>query len=133
MSSGSAVLAESGHPVALAPYRGHIEAALSYADESHRYEDVAAMIAAGEAQFWPGPASVVVTEVIDFPRRRVLNVFLAGGSLLELDAMLPLILDWGRTQGCTAATFTGRRGWARTFLTKQGWQQTLVMFAKDLR
>ena len=118
--------------VALARYKPQIEAALAYADATHGYADVAEMIAAGRAQFWPGPASVLVTEIIEYPQRNVLHVFLAAGNQPELNAMLPLVLDWGRSKGCTAASFLGRKGWARTFVTHQGWQQTLVLYVKDL-
>lgn len=118
---------------ALARYRRHIEAALAYAGHTHLYADVAELIAAGHVQCWPGPASVVITELCSYPRRRTLNIWLAGGNLREIEAMEPVILAWGRAQGCDSATFTGRRGWARTFLTrKAGWSETLTMFAKDL-
>ncbi len=116
----------------LVAFRHHIEAALSHADNTHTYDDVAALVAADDCQFWPGRDSVVITEIVVHPRKRVLNIFLAGGNLPEIEAMTPIILDWGKSKGCEAATFTGRRGWARTFLTKQGWQERLVMFAKKL-
>lgn len=90
------------------------------------------MVAADECQAWSGPASVVITEIVVHPRKRVLNIFLAGGNLPEIEAMTPLILEWGKSRGCVAATFTGRRGWGRTYLTKQGWTERLVMFAKEL-
>lgn len=118
---------------ALARYKRHIEAALAYAGDTHRYDDVLELIAAGNVQCFPGPASVVITEICSYPRRKTLNIWLAGGNLREIEAMEPMILEWGRAQGCDTATFTGRRGWARTFLTrKAGWSEALVMFAKDL-
>ncbi len=119
-------------PIALEKYRSQIEAALVYADASHAYDDVAAMVAAGQAQFWPGPASVVITEVIAFPRKKVLNIFLAGGILAEIEAMAPGILDWGRSVGCAHAVFTGRKGWARSFLTRTGWSADLTFYSKAL-
>ena len=119
--------------LALSDYRPQIEAALSYADATHTWEDVAEMVAAGELQFWPGPASVIVTEIVSFPRKRVLHVFLAGGTLPELEAMIPHVLAWGAEQGCVAASFTGRRGWARTFVERMGWRQSpMLTFVKDL-
>lgn len=119
--------------LAMQPYRTQIEAALSYADATHCYEDVAEMVAAGHAQFWPGPASCIVTELVSFPRKRVLNVFLAGGTLPELEAMIPIVLDWAKDQGCVAASFTGRRGWARTFVERMGWHPSpMVTFTKPL-
>lgn len=120
------------YPDPLLRFRPHIEAALAYADDTYGYDDVAQMVMDGSCQAWPGEQSVVITEIMLFPRKKVLNIFLAGGNLNEIEAMTPLILQWGKEQGCEAATFTGRRGWARTYLTKQGWSESLVMFAKRL-
>lgn len=120
-------------PIALERYKSQIEAALSYSNASHRYEDVAAMVDAGTAQFWPGPSSVIITETVDFPRKRALHFFLAGGTLPELEAMIPLVLDWGKANGCSHSTFIGRRGWLRTFVTRLGWHDTgLVVMEKSL-
>ncbi|MDE2022306.1 MAG: hypothetical protein KGI71_05355 [Patescibacteria group bacterium] len=105
----------------LSPYRAHLEAALAYAEYSHTFEDIVALVASGTAQAWPGPASIIVTEIVDHPRRRLLHFFLAAGSLTELEAMTPLILAWGKSQGCAAATLIGRKGWARSFLTDDAW------------
>lgn len=105
----------------ISAYRVHIEAALAWSGDTHRYDDVRSMIAAGRLQFWPGPASCIISEIIEHPRKRTLHLFLAGGSLPELHAMLPLLLDWGRTQGCTHASLFGRKGWARSFLSDEGW------------
>lgn len=112
--------------------RPHIEAALAYAGGTHTFEDVAAMIETGRLQFWPGVGSVIVTEIIEYPQRRTLHFFLAGGNLDELRAMLDPILEWGRALGCTAATLTGRKGWARSFLASEGWNHELVCMSKEL-
>jgi hypothetical protein len=117
----------------IAPYRSQIEAALVYADATHTYDDVARLIAAGELQAWPGPASVIVTELVEYPRKTVLNFFLAGGNLRELRAMAPLICEWGKAHGATHATFTGRKGWERSFITReQGWDASLTFYSKAL-
>lgn len=117
----------------IALYRSQIEAALVYADATHTYDDVARLIAAGELQAWPGPASVIVTELVEYPRKTVLNFFLAGGNLPELRAMAPIICEWGKAHGASHATFTGRRGWERTFVTaEQGWDASLTFYSKVL-
>lgn len=113
-------------------YRRYIEDALVYAGGTHTFEDVRAAVDAGTLHFWPGASSVVVTEIVEYPQKKVLHIFLAGGTLSELEQMQPLILDWGREQGCTAATLAGRKGWDRTFLTRQGWEQTLVVLETPL-
>lgn len=88
---------------------------------------------AGDLQFWPGPHSVILTEIVVAPRRKMLNFFLAGGNLPELEAMYPAVEAWGMTMGCTSAMMTGRPGWARSFLREQGWHPSkLVIFEKPL-
>lgn len=112
--------------------RAQIEAALEYAGGTHAFEDIVAGVAAGEMQFWPGPNSAVVTEVKQWPRKRCLHIFLAGGNLAEIEAMSHGILAWGRSIGCSDAVFIGRKGWERTFLTRDGWRQTLAVMEKEL-
>lgn len=114
-------------------FRPQLEAALEYADGSHTFEDVARLVAEGNMQFWPGTTSAVVTEIINYPRKKTLNFFLAGGDLAELERMSPIILQWGRSVGCTHAAFCGRPGWERTFLTRTGWQKSnMVVLEKPL-
>ena len=110
----------------------YISAALEYAGGTHTLDDVRDGIADGRLQFWPGPNSVMVTEVVDDPRRRTLHFFLAAGTLTELEAMLPPVLEWAKSRGCTHATLLGRAGWARSFLMKIGWHPTAVMMETSL-
>lgn len=114
-------------------FRPHISAALAYSGGTHQYEDVAEMIAAGRANLWPGPESVIVTEVIQHPREKHLHFFLAAGNRRELAAMHPLVCDWGRAQGCTKASLVGRKGWQRTFLAGAGWRVSdLILMERAL-
>lgn len=115
-------------------YRASIEEALVYADHSHTFEDVRDMVHAGRLQFWPGAHSVIITEILDYPRYKALNYFLAGGgSLAEMEAMTPGIEAWARSMGCDRAVMTGRLGWERTFITRDGWRQKpLAVYEKTL-
>ena len=110
--------------------RQYIEAALEYADGSHSFEDICELVVKGGLQFWPGPNSVIITEIIEYPKFRVLNFFLAGGNLSELEVMYPAVEAWGQAQGCSRAVFTGRKGWERTFLARKDWLPTLVVYEK---
>lgn len=126
----------TGEAPDLSRYKRYIESALAFNGGTHTYEDVVEMIAAGRAVLWSGPASVCVTEIIEYPQKRILNVFLAGGEapgvLPEMEKILPIILDWAKGQGCQQAIFTGRKGWEKTFLARTGWDFPLVMASKDL-
>jgi hypothetical protein len=112
-------------------YRPQIEAALSKGGGTHSFDDVAAMIEDGRAQFWPGPRSVIITQIIDYPRKKVIHVFLAGGVMAEIQKMTPVIEEWAKAQGCSGATIIGRAGWQRSFLTHLGWKSTAVLMEKS--
>lgn len=111
----------------ISPYRAHIAEALAYAGDTHSVDDVATMIAAGSLQLWPGPASVLVTEIVEYPKHKALHFFLAAGRMATVRALSEIALDWGRQQGCTRATLVGRKGWSRSFLTSRGWTVSPVI------
>lgn len=114
-------------------YRQAIEDALAYASGTYSFDDIAAGVAAGTMQYWAGINSIIITEIIDYPQKRVLHFFLAGGGdLAELEEMTPPIIEWGRKKGCTTAQMIGRKGWERTFLTRTGWEPTLQMYEREL-
>ena len=113
--------------------RDYLEPALSYAGGTHLWEDIVQGVAEGRYQYWPGARSAIITEIIEYPRQRTLHYFLAGGNLAALEVMVPLINEWGRKHGCTAASMVGRRGWERSFLSRtEGWTPTAVVMTKEL-
>ena len=93
----------------------HLRPALAFARDLHRVEDVRQAVEASEAQLWPlKEHGSIVTEMRDFPTGvRVLDFWLAGGSLGALVAAEPEIAKWGREHGCDAARIIGRLGWAK--------------------
>lgn len=110
----------------------HIVAALEYSQGSHSLEDVINGIESGEFQLWPGETSTIVTQIIKFPQKKVLHVFLASGNQEELKEMDPYVVQWAKDQGCSAITFTGRVGWARSQMRELGFEVTHVMMSKDI-
>jgi hypothetical protein len=112
--------------------RHHVEAALEYSGGTHGIEDIAEGLKKGRFQLWPADDSVVVTEIIVYPRLKNLHFFLAGGDLDELRLMRPLIESWGRDMGCTRVSLAGREGWAKTFLRDEGYRPKWFVLSKDL-
>jgi hypothetical protein len=94
-----------------------LEPALEY-DNTYNIQDVADCISDGSMQLWPTNNSAVVTQVQNFPRMKVLHIFLAGGNLEELETLTPHIQKFAEDMGCRKITLTGRKGWSRTFVTK---------------
>jgi len=112
--------------------RHHVEAALEYSGGTHNFDDIAEMVEKSRLQVWPATRSVVITEIIVYPRLKNLHYFLAGGDLDELSRMRPMIESWGKSIGCTRVTLAGRRGWSETFLKDEGYKPKWSVLAKDL-
>jgi hypothetical protein len=112
-------------------YRDMIDSALAYSGGTHTFEDVQELVATGKAQLWPAERGVAVTEIIVYPRKRVLHIFLAAGEMDQLLDMIESAAQWGRTQGCTSLTMSGRMGWQRV-LDKQGFKPVLVTMERAI-
>lgn len=112
-------------------YRALIERALAYSGGTHTFEDVAELIVSGKAQLWPAQRGVAVTEIVEYPRKRVLHVFLAAGDMDQLLDMIDAAADWGRSQGATAMTMSGRMGWLRV-LDKHGFTPLNVTMERNI-
>lgn len=110
----------------------HIVAALKYSQGTHEIQDVADQIAIGDLQLWSGKDTVAITQLIAYPRKKVLHVFLAGGTQAELKQMEPYVVEWAKNQGCTSITSTGRMGWAKSEMRSIGYRPTHVMISKDI-
>jgi len=94
-----------------------LQPALEY-DNTHNMQDVADCIDSCTMQLWPSDNSAVITQVQNFPRMKVLHIFLAGGNLEELEILAHHIQKFAEDMGCQKITLTGRRGWSRTFVSK---------------
>lgn len=90
-----------------------IEDALQYAHGSHTLDDVYQTVVKGDAQFWPAEDAGLVTEIVDYPQRRTLRFWLAGGNLKTLERLEKKVIDWSKQWGCEACEIVGRRGWVK--------------------
>ena len=90
--------------------------------------DAGAMLADGIWRLWiaakpSGLVAAALTEVLDYPRRRVLHVHAAGGAEGEgVSAMWPLVRIYARQHECAVLRFQGRRGWARSTFIPREWR-----------
>lgn len=111
------------------------ERALAYAGNTHTISDVLDRVREGRARCWSNGDTVVVTEVLEFPRKRVCNYWLVVGALAECVDMQPDINAWAVENGCSVATATGRMGWlhvTRTMPLGAGWKPRGIKFVREL-
>lgn len=112
-------------------YRGLIEKALRYSGGTHNSDDIIQSVMAGRMQIWPAKNSMAITEIIVYPRKKALHVFLAAGDKAELLDMIDAAREWGRSQGCTIMTTAGRFGWERV-LGNVEWKKSMVVLEREI-
>ncbi len=110
--------------------RKWIEAALEYSGGTHDFEDIVAGLHRGVLQLWPTPKGCIVTEIVVYPKKKVLNVFLGGGELEQILDMHSDVIAWAKAQGCAALTMTGRFGWKKP-LKAHGWKAQHASYVKE--
>lgn len=106
--------------------------ALQYSGGTHDLQDVADQIHNGQLQLWPARKTALVTQLITYPKKKSIHIFLAGGNLDEIVNMEDSVFSWAKEQGCDMLTFTGRLGWGRSKLKDRGYRVEHVMMVKEL-
>ncbi len=106
--------------------REWIQAALDKGGNTHSFDDIKAAILKGSMQLWPAPDACAVTEIIRYPRKKCVHIFLAAGNLNTILDAQPSFEAWAVQQGCELITLTGRMGWLKT-LKRDGWEPQIVM------
>lgn len=108
-----------------------INAALEYSGGTHLFEDVVDSVKLGTMQLWAGERGCLVTEIIQYPRKKVLHIFLAGGELDQILDMDASVQYFGRANGCTSMTLAGRRGWVRA-LSHLSWKEQFTVVGVEI-
>lgn len=111
--------------------RDWIEAALEYSGGTHSFDDIVQGIAECRMQLWPAPRGCIVSEIVVYPRKKVINIFLAGGELDQILDMDADVKEWAKAQGCTGAQMSGRLGWKKP-LKPLGWEFVHANFTKEI-
>lgn len=98
-------------------------------DEAWTIEAVEQEINAGRAVLWPMHRSAAVTTIQEYPKGRVLRLWLAGGELDELLHFLPIADEYAISHGCIAIECEGRPGWEKVL---PGYTKKRVVLTKEL-
>lgn len=110
--------------------RKWIEDALEYSGGTHDFDDIVRGIYEQRMQLWPSEKGCIVTELVVYPKKKVINIFLGGGELNQLLDMHSDVISWAKSQGCSGMTMTGRFGWKKP-LSAHGWKVLHQSYAKE--
>lgn len=119
-------------PIVWEDVKPFIEEALKLDDGRWTIESVYKSIQEKDRQLWValdfGVRSVCISEVINYPGKKVCNIFLVSG---DIDFIVPLLGDfkaWAKSQGCSTVELYGREGWQRVL----GWKRAGVILRKEI-
>ena len=111
-----------------------IQSALNKGGNTHEFKDIVDGIISGNMQLWLGANGCAVTEIVVYPNKKVLHVFLAGGDqgqgIEQITDMHDDAMEFGKQQGCIGMTVTGRRGWKKV-LQSRGWSEQFTTLLKE--
>ena len=99
-------------------------------------EDFKAFLTEGEMQLWLAIddgelLASMVTQVVTYPRKRILRIIAIGGGEMERWIhFLSGLENWAMEQGCTALECWGRKGWLRVL---EDWKCSYHVLTKDLK
>ena len=90
----------------------HAESAMKHWPGRYEWSDILKLLIAGKLQLWTAGKSIVMTEVIKYPRLTACRIFLAGGKLDEVKEIFSDVEKSAADIGCSMIEGSGRDGWA---------------------
>lgn len=95
---------------------------------THTFDDIAAEVLMGRYVLWAFDDAFALTQVVDTPRKRALNIAYLGGNLETIKANAGFVMQYAKECGCHIVVGQGRRGWGRAF----GARETYTSIVKEL-
>lgn len=106
-------------------------AALKYAGGTHSIKDLKALFLANQTTMISCGKSALICEVKNYPRKRALHVFLAGGLLGEIMSISDTLDSVAQLLDCSSISIAGRTGWGPT-LKEFGYRPWGFCLSKDV-
>lgn len=82
-------------------------------------------------ELWRAGDAVGVTELVQYPYRRICHVIAVAGNFEDWFHVVPDIECWAVGMGCDAIMCEGRKGWARK-MKEHGWGLETTVVGRNL-
>jgi hypothetical protein len=111
--------------------REQVEKALALMGNTHSFEDILDMIDSGAMQSFSDGDTWAITQVVDMPQKRVLEVFLVVGTLEGMQTIEPAVMDFAKHIGADMVRAFGRDGFL-SVSKGYGWRNGQRLYLKEL-
>lgn len=105
--------------------------ALKAAGDTHTWDDVVALLKAGQAQAFWNDHGIWITEVLQSPRKCWLHVWIVAGELPGVMDLQPQVLAFAKERGAARITATARFGWKHV-AKAHGWKNAAVCITHEV-
>lgn len=115
------------------PYHKRLARALERMGGVYTVSDILSAVASGRMQGFTEGESWAVTQVVDFPRARMLEILVAVGALSECRKLHDRIIEYARNNDISLIQAYGRRGWIGD-AERHGWKvrTTSYLYQREL-
>ena len=108
-----------------------LEQALEHGGGTFALQDIVEGLEQGRFQLFWNNGGIAVTEIIQCPRKRYLNIFLAAGEMKAVLKLHRKVEKFARKNGCDFMQATARKGWEK-FEPAFGWRSTHTVYTRQL-
>lgn len=111
------------------PMRERVEQMLRDSGDLYGFEDILDLIREGKMQSFALNDSWAVTQICEFPRKRVLDIVFVVGDLDDLEVLESDLIGFAREHGIPMGWANGRMGFMRKAFP--GWEMVSATFMKE--
>jgi hypothetical protein len=117
---------------ALQKAKPFMEEALKHGTGQLEWSDIVREVILGNMLLWFGDKSCLLSQFVEFPRKKSLHILLASGELEELKRMVDeSIVPFAKHNNCDDMTLIGRKGWKKV-LTDIGFNEKHITLYRGL-
>jgi len=100
--------------------------------DTYNWSDVVENVRQGRWFLLALPNSALLIEFLEYPRKRVLYVLAAGGTLEEILKTESDVISIAKAKECSIIEVRGRLGFERVAKKYKGWKKQYTVISKDL-
>jgi len=108
-----------------------LEQALEHGGGTFALHDIVEGLEEGRFQLFWNSGGMAVTEVIQCPQKRYLNIFLAAGEMKAVLKLHRKVEKFAREMECDFMQASARKGWEK-FNPEYGWKTTHTVYQREL-
>ncbi|MET1020146.1 MAG: hypothetical protein ABWX62_09195 [Microterricola sp.] len=98
---------------------------------THTLDDIVDLIREGHMQSFCEGETWAITQIIQFPQKRILEIFLVVGDMPEAEKLHDQVVAFAKEHDCQMVRCFGRDGWSK-WAVPRGWTNGQRVYMKEI-